>query len=97
LPAPRSRRVLRGRETEIAHQLARAVEAREVPDLGQHDDGARELDPTQRPDRLDRGIPPPACDRLVELPLQTLQPLGLMVRSVFLDASLNRKRTDEPD
>jgi hypothetical protein len=33
----------------------------------------------------------------VELPLQTLPPLGLMVRSVFLDASLNRKRTGEPD
>ena len=51
----------------------------------------------QRPDRLDHGIQPPACDRLVELPLQTPQPLGLIVRSVFLDASLNRKRTDEPD
>src|SRR5712691_5799070 len=42
LLAPRSRRVLRGGQPEIAHQLARGVEPREVPELGHQDDGTGE-------------------------------------------------------
>src|SRR3972149_3768074 len=76
LPAPRPRGVLRRGEPQVTHELARGVEPREVPELGHQDDGARELDPPQRLDGLDHGIQPPALDRLVELPLQTLQPLG---------------------
>ena len=96
LAAPRPRRVLRGRETEIAHQLARAVKAREVPELGQQDDRARELNPSQRLDRLDHGIQPPAFDRLVKFPVQTLQPLGLFgdgAHVLLEDDLLRRGRT----
>ncbi len=77
LPPPLSGRVLRGREAEVAHQLARGVEPREIPEFGDHDDGTGELDPAQRLDRLDHRVQPPALHLLVQLGLQALQSLVL--------------------
>src|SRR2546426_11409991 len=78
LPPPLSGRVLRGREAEVAHQLARSVEPREIPEFGDHDDGTGELDPAQRLDRLDHRGQPPARHLLVQLGLQALQSLVLL-------------------
>src|SRR2546428_5115266 len=47
LPAPLSRRVLRGREAEVAHQLAWGVESRDVAKLSPQNDGTRHLAPAQ--------------------------------------------------
>src|SRR6266540_4797791 len=78
LAAPLPRRVLRGGQPEIAHQLPRVLEPREVPQLGQQDDGAGELHAPQRLDRLDLRVQPPALHRLVQLALQALPPLLLL-------------------
>src|SRR5712691_9995262 len=43
LAAPLTRRVLRGGQPEVAHQLPRVLEARDIPQLGHQDDGAGEL------------------------------------------------------
>src|SRR5207245_10153778 len=59
LPPPLSGRVLRGGEAEVAHQLARGVEPREIPEFGDHDDGTGELDPAPRLDRLHPRVPRP--------------------------------------
>ena len=53
---PFPRRVFRRREAEVAHELARGVGAREVAQFGHQDDGARELDPTQRLDEEEGGL-----------------------------------------
>src|SRR3990172_8145164 len=70
LPPPLPRGVLRGREAQVAHELARVVEAGQVPQLGDQDDGARELDPAPRLDRLDHPGQAPALHLLVQLALQ---------------------------
>src|SRR5205809_1045308 len=77
LPPPLPRRVLRGLEAEVAHQLPRGVEPREVSQFGDQDDRARELDTPQRLDRLDHWVQAPAFHLLVQLALQELQSLVL--------------------
>jgi hypothetical protein len=55
LAAPVSGGVLGGRQAEIAHQLARGLEPGDVPEFGQHDDGAGKLHAPERLERLDQG------------------------------------------
>src|SRR6266481_7742522 len=78
LAAPLTRRVLRGGQPEVAHQLPRVLEARDIPQLGHQDDGAGELHAPQRLDRLDDRVQPPALHRLVQLALHALHPLLLL-------------------
>ena len=72
LPAPLPRRVLRGRQIEIAHQLARGVKPRDVSEFGHEDHRDPEFHPPQGLDRLEQDLrrrthyfgPPPqmGCD-----------------------------------
>src|SRR6266536_5213803 len=58
-PAPVTARVLTRGETEIAHQLPRGGEARQVSELRDRDDGHRELHAPQGLQRFDHRIEPP--------------------------------------
>src|SRR5207245_5397101 len=78
LAAPRPRRVLRGRQAEVTHELARGVEPHEIAELGHQDNGAGELHAAQRLDRLDDRVQSPALHRVVQLALQALQSLLLL-------------------
>jgi len=78
LPPSRPRGVLRRGEPQVAHELPGVVEPCEVPQFGDQDDGAREVDPAQRPDRLDHRGQAPALHRLVQLVLQAPQPVVLL-------------------
>src|SRR2546428_14057232 len=74
----------------------RSVEPGEVPELGHQDDGARELHPPQRLDRLHHRVQPPALHRLLQLALQPLEPLLLLgdrARVLLEDNLLGGRRT----
>src|SRR5512145_1970159 len=73
-----SGRVLRRREAEVAHQLPRGIEPRDVAYLGHERDGTGELDTPERLDRFHHRGEPPRLHRRVQLGLQPSDPFGLL-------------------
>ena len=75
-PAPVTAGILTGREPEIAHKLARIVEAGEVAELGDRGDRHRELHAAERLQGFDDRIKAPWLRLLEQLGLQAMQKFG---------------------
>jgi hypothetical protein len=58
--------MLRGHESEVAHELASSGEAGDVPDLADQANGADGVDAAQRPQGGHHRLEAPALDRLLQ-------------------------------
>src|SRR6202162_4458751 len=67
-----------GSETEIPHQLAGVLKARQIADLGQHRHGRNEIDPAHRLQGGDDLGKRPLGHRVTDRLLQTLDTLALL-------------------
>ena len=97
-PHPLAGRALARHQTEIGHQLARALEAAYIADLGHKGHRGQKRHPTQGLISLDHRRHRPGLDHLSDLLVQALQSrLGILDRLPVLaqDEILGRMLEDE--
>ena len=73
LPATLTRRIFRGDQPQVLHELSRVLEACQVAQFRDHGDGHGKLHPAQGLKRLDHRVQAPRFDLLLDLLFQTLQ------------------------
>jgi hypothetical protein len=98
LAAVVSRGVFRGRQTEVAHQLAGLVEAREVSQFRNNRDRDSELDTTEGLQGVNHRSQVPALDVILEFLFEALEALGVFGDRVHVfleDNLLGRRGTDD--